>query len=369
MGFIDGIYVKPVTGVVLAQQWERCIVIVLGWILSSLSLELYLGQFYSKIASDGWDELQETYDKMDGYVIFNVIHMINGLKQERYKARLVVKGYNQREGIDYEETISHVDAVFTRNIGDEGVVDTAVTGLDVATTLNYLNPVQSGSHDMLNMGPISYINFVSPTSSSQNGSAKKNGGEQVSEPVIEFPSSYATKLSPTSLTKADLHKLKANVPNDADYNVYYARVPIEINACNAFSDNFVMVVPNLKVVNSKDNGKGQTSGADDEGTSKASTSGYNKESPSNKGNGFFSLNNSFEALNVENPIIEKVATSNKATTFEGKLVLVDNDGKPLENVDYPVNAGSEDEVEHDDKETTKYLASKPRGLDMVLRAC
>ncbi|GKB84829.1 ribonuclease H-like domain-containing protein [Tanacetum coccineum] len=80
-GFVDGTCVKPVTSPVLAQQWERCNAIVLGWILSSLSPELYLGQVYSQIASEVWDKLEETYDKMDGSVIFNVIHKINGLKQ------------------------------------------------------------------------------------------------------------------------------------------------------------------------------------------------------------------------------------------------------------------------------------------------
>ncbi|GJT51881.1 ribonuclease H-like domain-containing protein [Tanacetum coccineum] len=35
--FIDGTCVKPVTSVVLPQQWKRCNVIVLGWILRSLS--------------------------------------------------------------------------------------------------------------------------------------------------------------------------------------------------------------------------------------------------------------------------------------------------------------------------------------------
>ncbi|GJZ02657.1 ribonuclease H-like domain-containing protein [Tanacetum coccineum] len=76
IGFIDGTCVKPVTSVVLAQQWERCNAIVLGWILGSLSQELYLGQVYSKIASEVWDELEETYDKMDGYVILNVAQKI-----------------------------------------------------------------------------------------------------------------------------------------------------------------------------------------------------------------------------------------------------------------------------------------------------
>ncbi|GJT96188.1 putative ribonuclease H-like domain-containing protein [Tanacetum coccineum] len=172
----------------------------------------------------------------------------------------------------------------------------------------------------------------------------------------------------------------------------YARILIEINACNDFSDHLVMAIPNLKgngytketirikyewepphcssclifghshadcpkslkaapirVVNQKDKGRGQTSGADNEGfikvkkkksgginggtkffvkpktqyrpkakqstdgtsnspkttplvgTNKASTLGYSSR---NKGN-IFSLSNSFEALNDDNMIIEE----------------------------------------------------------------
>ncbi|GKB26696.1 putative LTR copia-type gag-polypeptide [Tanacetum coccineum] len=44
MGFIDGAYVKQVTSHVLSQQWEKCNAIVLGWILVSLSQQLYVGQ-------------------------------------------------------------------------------------------------------------------------------------------------------------------------------------------------------------------------------------------------------------------------------------------------------------------------------------
>ncbi|GJR84548.1 ESKIMO 1-like protein [Tanacetum coccineum] len=201
----------------------------------------------------------------------------------------------------------------------------------------------------------------------------------------------------------------------------YARVLIEINACNDFSDNLVMVVPNLevtgytketirieyewkpprcstcllfghsiddcpkapkRVVNMMDKGKGQTSGADDDdfikvkkkkssgnngstknfksvsvkpktqyrpkakqstegtsnspkttGTNTASTSRYNKESPSNK----------------------------EKRIMEGKLALVDDDGKPLEKVDYLVNSNSGDEVEPVENETANFLASKRVG--------
>ncbi|GKF33573.1 hypothetical protein Tco_0106773, partial [Tanacetum coccineum] len=126
-----------------------------------------------------------------------------------------------------------------------------------------------------------------------------------------------------------------------------------------------------------DKDKGQTSRADDEGfieqsndgtsnspkttpsigTNKVAISGYNKESPSTKGD-FFSLSNSFIALNDENPIIKEVVTGSKDTTpgmqeegqsssplveminvfekqiLKGKLVLVDDYEKPMEKVDY-----------------------------------
>ncbi|GJS04061.1 hypothetical protein Tco_0320569 [Tanacetum coccineum] len=37
----------------------------------------------NEIASEVWSELKETYDKMDGFVVFNLMHKINNLKQGR----------------------------------------------------------------------------------------------------------------------------------------------------------------------------------------------------------------------------------------------------------------------------------------------
>ncbi|GJZ51682.1 hypothetical protein Tco_0606197 [Tanacetum coccineum] len=79
-----------------------------------------------------------------------------------------------------------------------------------ARPISYINVVS-------NTGPISVTNFVNVVPTSPN----KNDSDQVSlECVIkEAPSSYANKLSPTSLTKANLPKLDANVPNDAHFDI------------------------------------------------------------------------------------------------------------------------------------------------------
>ncbi|GJZ56643.1 ribonuclease H-like domain-containing protein [Tanacetum coccineum] len=80
-GFIDGSCRRSNTDEVLGRQWDRVNAIVLGWILNSISEELFLGQIFSKRAKHVWDELKETYDKVDGSVTFNLHHKINSLRQ------------------------------------------------------------------------------------------------------------------------------------------------------------------------------------------------------------------------------------------------------------------------------------------------
>ncbi|XP_071694368.1 uncharacterized protein [Rutidosis leptorrhynchoides] len=81
IGFIDNTCEKSETDDTLAKQWDRCNSVVLSWILGSLSEEVYLGQVFSKIASDVWLELKETYDKVDSSAIFNLYKKINSLTQ------------------------------------------------------------------------------------------------------------------------------------------------------------------------------------------------------------------------------------------------------------------------------------------------
>nr|GEY41178.1 hypothetical protein [Tanacetum cinerariifolium] len=194
-------------------------------------------------------------------------------------------------------------------------------------------------------------------------------------PVYVVPPLYATKLRLTSLTMANLRKLKANVPNDVDYDVWlpldsvheerssYARILIEIEVCNDFSDNLVMDVPKFegtkytketirveyewkpprcstclifghslddfqkapkRVVNKMDKGKGGSSRADDEG------------------------------------FVEML---------EGNSAIVDYDGRPLKKVDYSGDQNSEDETKSVDNEMINIWLQNRHGLDVVLRAC
>nr|GEW28618.1 ribonuclease H-like domain-containing protein [Tanacetum cinerariifolium] len=67
MGFITSSCLKTDYAAcnLLSDQWDRCNVVVLSWILGSLSQDFYLGHVFSNNVIV-WKELQETYDKIDG---------------------------------------------------------------------------------------------------------------------------------------------------------------------------------------------------------------------------------------------------------------------------------------------------------------
>nr|GEU71995.1 hypothetical protein [Tanacetum cinerariifolium] len=165
------------------------------------------------------------------------------------------------------------------------------------------------------------------------------------------PTSYANKLIPASLAKDNVRKLDSSVPNDADYDIW---LPLDLVHEVKFHDvTLVAYTSNgLSLIAMK------------------------------IGNGTFSLSNSFEVLNVDDPDNVEVESGNKDSTssvqekekcatslvekinmfekwiLEGRCMFVDDDGKPLKNVDYLDDHDSEDEVEPVDNEMINSLASK-----------
>nr|GEX90970.1 ribonuclease H-like domain-containing protein [Tanacetum cinerariifolium] len=93
-GFIDGSCKRSNVDEVLGRQWDRVNVVVLGWILNSITEELFLGQIFSKRARHVWEELKETYDKVDGSITFNLHYKINTLKQNGFTLADYYHGLN-----------------------------------------------------------------------------------------------------------------------------------------------------------------------------------------------------------------------------------------------------------------------------------
>ncbi|GJR60336.1 ribonuclease H-like domain-containing protein [Tanacetum coccineum] len=82
MWFLDDTYKRPANTYPLANQWDMCNFVVLNRILNSIFAKLFAGQVFSKTASVVWADLQETYDKVDGSVTFNLHKSINSLSQD-----------------------------------------------------------------------------------------------------------------------------------------------------------------------------------------------------------------------------------------------------------------------------------------------
>ncbi|GKF57228.1 hypothetical protein Tco_0170765, partial [Tanacetum coccineum] len=69
------------TSNVLSAQWDRCNAMVLTWITNVVSQDVYMGLVYFENAAVVWKELKETYDIVDGSVVYNLLQKINFVKQ------------------------------------------------------------------------------------------------------------------------------------------------------------------------------------------------------------------------------------------------------------------------------------------------
>nr|GEW54392.1 hypothetical protein [Tanacetum cinerariifolium] len=260
----------------------------------------------------------------------------------------------------------------------------------------------SGSNVDSGFPSLNQVNVVScdtrnATSALGNGSNPMEVGHESA--MKETPTSYATKLSPMSLTKTNLCKLDANVLNDVldtlkkTICVEYEWEPPQGSAIGG-TKNFKPVSmkpkPQYRLKVNQAIVEASPKKASSVGKLKALTAGKSSMQTDMKnamtsGNGIFSLSNSFEALNVDDPVTVEVESANEAFTsgvqeegnsstplvekihrfeqlLDGKCVLVDEDGKLMEKVDCLGDQDSEDEVEPDDNEMASFLASKTSGV-------
>nr|GEV81856.1 ribonuclease H-like domain-containing protein [Tanacetum cinerariifolium] len=83
IGFITGTCVRTdyLASAPLLAQWDKCNAVVLNWILSSLSQEVYLRHVFSSNVATVWNELKDTYDRIAGSIMFNLLQKTNSFKQ------------------------------------------------------------------------------------------------------------------------------------------------------------------------------------------------------------------------------------------------------------------------------------------------
>ncbi|GKB90838.1 hypothetical protein Tco_0963110 [Tanacetum coccineum] len=87
------------------------------------------------------------------------------------------------------------------------------------------------------------------------------------------------------------------------------------------------------------------------------TSNLASKEANSSGSSFWNVGSS---STTTTPIVEKIDKLERLI-IDGELTLVDDEGKPLEKVDYSGDHDSEDEVERVDNEMTSFLASKRVG--------
>lgn len=80
LGFITGTCKRPFD-VESTGKWDRANDVVISWLLSSISDRLPYAHVLVKTASELWSELKETYQKVDGSVIYTTYQQINSLTQ------------------------------------------------------------------------------------------------------------------------------------------------------------------------------------------------------------------------------------------------------------------------------------------------
>ncbi|XP_014492876.1 uncharacterized protein LOC106755275 [Vigna radiata var. radiata] len=79
--FIDGSIKKPKRDEDLFDSWERCNMMVLSWIIKTLSPQIAESVIYVEEAKELWDKLKERFSKGDYFKISDLLQDIHSIKQ------------------------------------------------------------------------------------------------------------------------------------------------------------------------------------------------------------------------------------------------------------------------------------------------
>ncbi|XP_070042489.1 uncharacterized protein [Nicotiana tomentosiformis] len=81
LGFVNGTCMKESCTAELQEQWKTCNIIVLSWLMNTVSKELLCGIAYTSNAHLVWEDLRERFDKVNRMRIFQLHRAIDTLSQ------------------------------------------------------------------------------------------------------------------------------------------------------------------------------------------------------------------------------------------------------------------------------------------------
>ncbi|GJU04360.1 ribonuclease H-like domain-containing protein [Tanacetum coccineum] len=209
----------------LANQWDMCNLVVVTWILNSSSPDLFVGSIYDNTAYEMWSDLKETYDKVDGSVVFNLHKNINSLNQN--DASLAEYYNNQsslwkhylaiRSNILTREALPLVKEAFAVVSGEESHRNATSVGATKPTATTFTarafdNKKMFNANNNIGFGSNSNFNNRGPnpnlkcTNCNNIGHTFDRCFELVGYPVVSS-NNATTSNSPVSLSNEQLARL------------------------------------------------------------------------------------------------------------------------------------------------------------------
>lgn len=82
IGFISGTFKKSSYNTKLQEQWKACNTIVLSQIMNTVSKNILSGIIYASIAYFVWEDLKESFDKVNRVRIWKLHREITMLMQD-----------------------------------------------------------------------------------------------------------------------------------------------------------------------------------------------------------------------------------------------------------------------------------------------
>ncbi|GJS68950.1 putative reverse transcriptase domain-containing protein [Tanacetum coccineum] len=244
--FLDGTCFKSTyaNSAPLSNQWDRCNSIMLSWLLNSVSEELFLGQIFSDNASEVWAELKETYDKLDGSTIFNLLQKIHNFKQ----GELTVSEYYHKLNSLWREfdiltklskssllareilpDVKDALAIISREESHRGIASSSSGSANMAVTLGWIIDSGANQHmtsstlNMFGVIDITDLNLAS-TDLHQNkivGTGSKNDGLYMFDYVSPLSSNSHTigNLSAVCFISKSMWHTRLGHPSDQAINM------------------------------------------------------------------------------------------------------------------------------------------------------